>query len=379
MTGLSKPTVKEVVDDLLRDRFIMESPVADDGDLPRTGRIGRRPRPLAFRADLGYVLGLDVGADKILAVVADASGAVVATSRRKSAPQIHAGPRAMLTAVRTTAHDALAAGGIDPARLTAVGVGTPGVVDPASGRISLAPQIVGWDGLALGHEIERWFPCPVYVDGETHLSLLAERRIGVARNIDDAVYVHIGVGISCGILVGGAIYRGANGAAGEIGYLTVVAHAARPADGSGPFEFAAGGGAFARRGQQAAAGAAGAVLRDLAGGDPAAVDAVVVFAAAQRHDAAALEIVEDLTALLARGIASVVTTLNPATVVIGGGLSRAGAALLAPLAARVQALVPMPPRFVLSSLGDQAVALGAVQLALQALDEQLFGLTNAPV
>jgi len=99
-------------------------------------------------------------------------------------------------------------------------------------------------------------------------------------------------------------------------------------------------------------------------------------AAAQRHDAAALEIVEDLTTLLARGIASVVTTLNPATVVIGGGLSRAGDALLAPLAARVHALVPMPPRFVLSSLGDQAVALGAVQLALQALDEQLFGLTN---
>jgi len=113
----------------------------------------------------------------------------------------------------------------------------------------------------------------VYVDGETHLSLLAERRIGIAQNIDDAVYVHIGVGISCGILVGGAMYRGANGAAGEIGYLAVVEHAARPADGAGSFEFAAGGGAFARRGQQAAAGAAGAVLRDLAGGDPAAVDA----------------------------------------------------------------------------------------------------------
>jgi predicted NBD/HSP70 family sugar kinase len=102
------------------------------------------------------------------------------------------------------------------------------------------------------------------------------------------------------------------------------------------------------------------------------VDAEVVFAAAAQGDAVAQEIVDELVGLLARGIAAVAVVVDPDAMIVGGGVSRAGAALLAPLERRVSELVPRTPRFVLSSLGEEAVAVGAVRLAIQSVEERLF-------
>jgi predicted NBD/HSP70 family sugar kinase len=113
-------------------------------------------------------------------------------------------------------------------------------------------------------------------------------------------------------------------------------------------------------------------LLELAAGDPDAIDAEVVFAAAERGDEAAREILDELLDRLARGIASAVTVLNPSTVIVGGGISRAGAILLGPLDRRIRELVPVPPHVALSALGDQAVALGAARLALLTVEERLF-------
>jgi predicted NBD/HSP70 family sugar kinase len=236
----------------------------------------------------------------------------------------------------------------------------------------LAPQLGGWEQIRLAERLGRDFPCPVLVENETHLSLLAERWRGAAQGVANAVFVQIGVGIGAGILIGGELYRGTAGAAGEIGYLPLPDLDGEPRDGMGPFEHAAGGTAFARYGREAAKARRGALLRELAGGDPDAVDAQVVFAASSRGDPAAAEIVETLTLRLARGVAAVAVVLNPTSVIVGGGVSRAGAALLEPLERHLQELVPLPPRVVLSTLGDEAVALGAVRRAVQSVDERLF-------
>lgn len=372
-TGLSKPTVNEVVELLLRGGYVRES-VADGETRPR--RPGPRARLLSFRADLGHVLGIDIGANKLLALVADLSGEIVASQRQRIGARERSEAERLLREVRRAADDALAAAGVPRSSLKAVGVGTPGVVDPASGRVALAPQLGGWEGIRLGARLQRSFDCPVLVDNEVHLSVLAERWRGAAQGIDEAVYIQIGVGIGAGILIGGELYRGASGAAGEIGYLP-LGDGEEERDGLGPFEHAAGGNAFARLGRRAAAGPDGALLRELAGGDPKAVDAETVFEAAGRGDPAAGAIVQQLTRRLARGIASVVVVLNPATLIVGGGLSRASSALLEPLERAVRELVPVPPRLVLSALGDESVALGAVRLALQAVDERLFAFTAA--
>lgn len=368
-TGLSKPTVREVVEDLLRTGFVSEGAAGDGG-----GRPGPRARLLTFRADLGHVLGIDIGADKVLVQLADLSGTILAAERRQTRTARNA--EALLKALRAAATAALRRAGVPRGSLRAVAVGTPGIVDPATGRIRLAPQLPGWEGIDLGAALGRSFDCPVLVENEVRLSVLAERWRGAAQEIEDAVYVQVGVGIGAGILIGGELYRGADGAAGEIGYLPFP-HAQPLTDGPGPFEDAAGGNAFARLGRNAAYGRGGSRLRQLGGGDPDAVDAEVVFAAARQGDAAAGAVVDELTRTLAHGIAAVVVVLNPSTVIVGGGLSRAGADFLEPLERHVSELVPLAPRLVLSSFGDESVALGAVRLALQWVDERLFSFAEA--
>jgi len=137
------------------------------------------------------------------------------------------------------------------------------------------------------------------------------------------------------------------------------------------FEHAAGGTASARLGRRSVAAGESPVLLEL-GGDPDAIDAGVVLAAADRGDKAAQRILDEVLQRLARGIASAVTILKPSTVIVGGGVSRAGARLLEPLERRIAGLVPVPARVVLSTLGDESVALGAARLALQAVEERLF-------
>jgi predicted NBD/HSP70 family sugar kinase len=366
-TGLSKPTVNQVAELLLEQGLVEEA--ADAGDAPR--RPGPRARQLRFRADIGHVLGIDVGADNTLALVADLSGRIVATARREASGR--AGRAAVLRAVEGAARDALAQAGFGADAVRMAGVSTPGVVDPASGRISLAPQIAGWDGLDLGGHLEHRLGCPVVADNESRLSLLAERWRGAARDVDHVVYVQVGIGIGGALILDGKLFRGKRGAAGEISYLLDVDEAEDDAPGrtpTGPFERAAGGHAYARLGAAAAAGPGGALMRELADGDP--VSARVVFAAAERGDAAAAAIVAELTARLGRGVANVATMVDPELVVLGGGIANAGAALLDPVERAVRSAVPFPPRIVVSKLGDDGAALGAVRRALDAVDERHF-------
>lgn len=367
-TGLSKPTVNGAVELLLQSGYLTERVAAVDD---RTRRPGPRARLLSFRGDSGHVLGIDIGANKVLAVVADLTGEVLGTVRRLTGARERQTANAILDLVGAATDDALATAGVDRSTLRAVGVGTPGVVDPVSGRVTLAPQLGGWEGIRLASRLQPAFPCSVLVDNEVHLSVLGERWRGSAQGIDDALYVQVGVGIGGGVLIGGDVYRGAGGSAGEIGYLPIFDDDGGR-DGLGPFEHAAGGTAFARLGRRAAAAGESPALLELAGGDLDAIDAEVVFAAAARSDEAAKRIVDELLQRLARGIASAVTILNPSTVIVGGGVSRAGERLREPLERLIADLVPVPPRVVLSSLGDESVALGAARLALQAVEERLF-------
>jgi predicted NBD/HSP70 family sugar kinase len=363
-TGLSKPTVNLAVELLLEQGYLDEG-----AELPAPGRPGRRPRLLRFASGIGHVLGIDIGANKVLVLAADLAGEVLAVERRKTGAR-RADADSLLALVEDAVSTALDAAGIPAESLKAVGVGTPGIVDPVSGRVTLAPQLSGWEGIELAKRLEPAFSCSVLVDNEVRLSLLAERWRGAARTVEDAFLVQIGVGIGGGVLFGGEVYRGAGGAAGEIGYLPLFDDV-EPRNGLGPFEHAAGGSAFARIAQRAAATEPTALI-EFAGGDAGAIDAETVFAAAAAGDGVATSVLEDLLDRLARGIAAAIVVLNPSVVIVGGGISRAGEALRGPLERRIQALVPVPPRLILSQLGDEAVALGGVRLALQQVEQTLF-------
>ncbi len=365
-SGLSKPTVNEVVADLVDAGLLFERQANDD-EVPR--RPGPRPRVVAFRRDRGCVLGVDIGTTKSRVFLADLGGVTQARHRIEMPTRPTKGN--ILDVIRSGIDTALAQAHVSFADVLATAVGTPGIVDPVTRRVTLAPQLQGWEGIALADELDYRLACPVVVANEVHLAMLGERWLGAARGISEAVYLHVGIGIGLGFLKGGMIHRGVNGAAGEIGYLP-TASVTGVTDGTGRFEYAAAGPAYERRGREAARRPDGKVLLDLAGGDPDVVTAELVFEAARRGSEAAFRIIEELTGILAEGTAVLCLILNPDTVIVGGGVSRAGPLLIEPLARHTRKLVPFPPRFTVSELGDDVVAFGAVRQALDMADEQIY-------
>jgi predicted NBD/HSP70 family sugar kinase len=187
------------------------------------------------------------------------------------------------------------------------------------------------------------------------------------------VFILWGERVGAGVLIGGQLHRGAANAAGEIGFLSLDAGTTAEPDGlgRGPFERLVVADAIVEAARAAAARQGGELARLLAEA-PERLDAEAVFAAAAHGDPVAVEVVQTIAARFARGLAPVLLVLDPDLVVIGAGLSRAGDALLAAIEACVRPLTLVPPKLELSSLGDEAVTLGAVELALADAQRRLL-------
>lgn len=374
-TGLSNPTVTHVVQLLLEKGYVAETDGPDSG-APR--RPGPRAKYLVFRSDLGYLLGIDSGADNTIAMLADLSGTILVRARVEHGR--HPDRERVLAAIRATTAQVLQEAGIAASRVEIVVIGTPGVSDPAAGHLLLAPQIEGWEGVDLAEELHDLVGCPVVVENEANLSLLAERWQGGAKDEDHVVYVQFGYGIGGALLLGGELYRGAAAAAGEFAYLSTGHPEEEDPERSsaGRFEWFAGGGAYQRLGAAAAMAPDGAVLLERAGGDPNAISARVVFEAAAMGDPAALRIADELLTRAGRGIANIAAVLNPGLILIGGGISAAGDLVLDTIARVVTDLIPFPPRVELSRLGAAGTALGAVRRAMQLANDRLYDFTEEP-
>jgi predicted NBD/HSP70 family sugar kinase len=366
-TGLSKPTITNVVADLEALRYIE----LFNGSLGSNASPGVRAPLYEYCAGRGHVLGIDIGADKTLLLLADLAGTVLASRRLNTRAISPLTPKGILNAVASASAELLADAAGSTETLLSVVVGTPGVVSSV-GVVTMAPQLEGWEGLDLAAAMSEYYPCPVTVESEVSLSLQAERWVGVAQGVDDALFVNLGVGVGAALLVDGKRLRGADGAAGEIGLMPLPKTGVNGSVGYVEMESETGGGALLQRGQALARTPEGAALLQRADGNPADVDASIVFAAMRDGDAAAIGLVQEMVRTLAWGISCLVCALNPRVIVIGGGLSRAADVFLGQLKEQVAAAVPFPPEWFVSELGDEAVALGAVNQATAIVERNLF-------
>ncbi|MEU3497687.1 ROK family transcriptional regulator [Kitasatospora cineracea] len=324
-TSLSRQTADAVIGELADDGWIEE--VA-----PERG-IGRPARRYRFRAEAGHVLGIDVGTTGLRLVLADLDGNVIAADAPDLPPAL--GGTARMDAVHAAARTFLE--GQSAVRLRALGLAVPGIVD-AHGRIRLSVPLPEWNGLDLAGLAHDWFGCPAHVDNDANLAALAEHWLGAARHVGDFIQLIVGHRTGAGMMLGGRLHRGRGGAAGEIGALAVL-------------------------------GWEGSAVNDIR----EAADSGAIFAAAKAGDAAARERVDRFAQTLAQGIAAMVLTVNPDLVVIGGGLAQAGEAMVDPIRSHLDRICLDPPRVDASALGPEAVALGAARLALDHLNEELFG------
>jgi predicted NBD/HSP70 family sugar kinase len=345
-TGLSRPTVAAAVATLINDGWIEET---DPSDL-QLPRMGRPARLLRFRAEARHVLGVDVGPHKVQCAVADLNGTVVAQCRRDVA-DLRSGAD-LLAHVESAIDEVLARAQVTASRLIDVAVGTPGVVDERHGAIVQAPAVPGWHDVDIPGRLRDTVSCPVRVENDVNLAVMAERWLGAGNDVDSMVLVHWGTRIGAAVFLNGHLHRGAHGAAGEIGFVDVDAppRSVLHAGGLGPFE--------------ATAGSAWIVNRARELGDTSSPDAATVLTAAASGDQRAVRVVDEACARFVRVLAAFLAAVDPELVVIGGAATLAGDVLLDSMRRHLEPRVLIAPRLGLSALGEDAVALGAVRLAL---------------
>lgn len=329
ITALSRTAVEAVVRSLVALGWV------SDGELVGHSGRGRPARVIALRSDAGLVMGIDIGSHSVRVVLADLAGEPLAREHRTVEPELGLDER--LDVVASMFADVLSESGRRAEELWVVAVGTTGVV--RDNIVTHCDSIPGLEGVHLGERLERLLGRPVVVDNDCNLAAVAERWKGTAADVDELVYVLAGPRVGAGLVLGGELYRGWRGGAGEIGALRelewVTAHQ---------------------------------LLED-APGHP---DGASVFDAARQGDPDAADVVERYAAALAKGISALILTLDPQMVVVGGGVSHAGRTLLEPLHERVAELsVVTPVTVVFSDLGDQCVSLGALRLGLDAIERRL--------
>jgi len=334
--GMSRPGTDVVVRGLVTDGWVKV--VEPDGST-----VGRPARRYCFNAEAGHVLGVDVGVHKILVLLSDLEGQVLHSHRVPVEPS--ADPETRLDAVDTAITQCLKGAKMRPNQIWAVTVGVTGPVD-ASGRTTLFTPLPGWAGVSPAEHLGARFSCPILVENDCKLAAVAERWQGAAQDADDIVYVLAGIRTGAGLIIDGTLRRGYGGAAGEIGALKAVRWETAPAH----IENYPG------------------LPADIHPDDRAAW----VFTQAREGNRDAATAIRRYVKDLAVGTAALVLTLDPQVVVLGGGFSRSADLILDPLARELGRLVLRVPEIRASSLGADSVALGALRVALDQLDSQLF-------
>jgi predicted NBD/HSP70 family sugar kinase len=343
--GISKPTVSLALQSLLDAGLVREA--ADDPDGPSYGAVFFEPVPEA-----ALVLGLDLGARFLRGAICDLDGEVRA---RQDVELIGADAAAVLDAFDSLRDSLVAATGLSEELIDSAVVGVPAVVELATGVVGLT-SVEGLDGMHFGDAAAERLAVPVIVENDTNLAAVGEQWLGVARGLDDFVFLSVGTGLGAGLVLRGEVHRGHNGAAGEVDLVS------------------AGGGDDV----DPCAGALSGVARELAGSFEGPTDLSppydprAVFGAARTGDALARAIVDEEARRIALHVVPIAAVADVALVVLGGGLGTNGDLLLEPVRKRLADWLPYPPRVEVSSLGEAAVLMGALAVGRRAALDNVF-------
>ncbi len=340
---VSLPTVMRVVDDLIKEDL-----VRPQSSTQWTG--GRRRALLEFNPEGQVVIGIDLGRTKMFGAIADLAGNVLCetdlnrhrTSGEKNFQRL------------TDLIDALlATPKIQGRRIRGIGVGAPGITRHKEGVVTWA-YTLGWHDFPLKARLVERYNLPIAVDNDVNFAALGELWFGGVQNISNMVFITIGTGIGAGIIIDGALYRGAHEASGEIGnMLPGREFLGNHYQDFGALESIASGTGIAERARQALKGRRKP-------DDLERLLAEDVFDAARQGQAWAKKLIAETVDCLAVAIANLSVTFDPELIVLGGGVTRSADLLIEPILRRMEGTIPALPRLVVSSLERRAVVMGAV-------------------
>ncbi|HWM84561.1 MAG TPA: ROK family transcriptional regulator [Kofleriaceae bacterium] len=359
-TGLARSTVSQRVEALLDLGLVVE-----EGDARSTG--GRPATRLRLNKNGGVVLAADLGANHDRLAVADLAGNILAEQTAQRA--IAEGPAAILDWVRDNFLAQLDRLGLARGDVIGVGIGVPGPVEFAAGRAVKPPIMPGWHEVSIPDHFTGALPgVEVLVDNDVNIMAVGEYRTYWRHTVSDMIYVKVATGIGAGIISGGQLQRGAQGAAGDIGhiraseYLDLVCACGN----AGCIEAVASGSALARR------------LSELGHDSVTSMDVVALV---QNGNADAVRLVREAGRLLGEVLAHAVNLLNPSVLVIGGDLAKAQQELFAGIREviyrRSSTLATGHLEIMRTRLGDRSGVIGAAALVLdrrlspEAVDRQV--------
>jgi glucokinase-like ROK family protein len=363
-SGLNKSTVGSLLAQLQDWGFVRESGMSE----PRPGRPGVL---IDLNPDAGRMIGVEIGVGFISVIVTDLKARAVWQRKVETDGRERKFTSQRQTRVLDLAERVVRRAISEAAsrhRLFGIGLGVPGLVDHATGTLLFAPNL-RWRDVPLR---DRWalrFGVPVIVENEANAAALGEQMLGAARGVDDFIYLSAGVGLGGGLVMGGRLYGGTGGFAGEVGHMTILPDGPQCNCGNrGCWETLVGPTAILRKVRQAAVGARVPSLPAL-GKSAATLRMQHVLDAAAQGDPLILEVLSDVGRYLGIGIANLVNTFNPRRVVLGGVLSLAGPYFLPrarqEFAARALAAPRQGVEIALSAFKFDAGVMGGVSLILR--------------
>jgi glucokinase len=313
------------------------------------------------------VLGLDVGGTKLAAGVVAGDGRVL--SMEVAPSRVEEGPDAMIERHLELGRSAVATARVPWERIRAVGIACGGPLDPYRGIIQSPPGLPGWDNVPLVTKVEAALDRPTVVDNDATACAIAEWWFGVGRDraVRHLVYLTISTGVGGGLILDGRVYRGAAGNAGELGHLTIDYEGRQCGCGRrGCLEAYASGPQIAARARER--------LEEGRRSSLAArpeITAQDVAEAAAAGDPLAREVWDETTAMLGSAVANILDVFNPELVVLGGGVTRSGDQLLAPVREKSLRQAMAPARnaadVVLAGLGEELGVVSAATVAFERL------------
>ncbi|MET9765930.1 ROK family transcriptional regulator [Streptomyces sp. NPDC006415] len=360
LTGLSKPTASQLLARLEAAGLVVATGTSE-------GRPGPNAQLYTVNPRAAHVAGLDVNSRRIVAAVADVTGATVgqfelATPGRRADSVV----RQVADALDGAVKDA----GLTRADVHRIVIGTPGAFDPGTGRLRYASHLPGWHSPTLLDELAAFLPMPVEYENDVNLVAVAEQRLGAARGHEDFVLLWNEEGLGAALVINGRLHRGFTGGAGEVGFLPVpgtpLVRQVVKANSGGFQELA---------GAQSVPRLAKALGIDTPQQPYAKVAAELLARAADAYeeDEALTELLRQYAQRLATGLASVTAVLDPGLIVLSGGAVAAGGEILRSLIqSELAELAASRPRLVVGEIDRTPVLRGALERALADTRDEVF-------
>ncbi len=364
--GLTRAAVTSIINDLQNEGIVRDTVAFQNG--------GRRRSMLEIVPEQGYIVGVDMGASHITAIVSDYSSRVIRDKEIRI--DIAKGPEYCLEKLNRLVQQIIAECGIHLNEISSIGVGVPGPVVNERGVVSSPPIMPGWDNYPIRSSLEKKWGCNVSLNNDAELGALGEWAYGVGRGVENLAYIKVGTGIGAGLMLRSNIYHGVTGTAGEIGHVTINENGPICTCGNhGCLEAFAGGKAIINRAYEELRKGRRSELIGL--GDIYQISINDIVSAARKGDLLSQQLLSEAGTYLGTAIASLVNLFNPSIVVIGGGLAQSGDLLLNPIRTTVMnrslSVAAKAVRISASLLGRRASAMGAV---VQALSHSLHKLSE---